>query len=76
MIEAQTEDAGGEYQEVADEDDDGPDLMRVRLEPEQARAFVGGPSGWWPAGRPTARTAGSRWIPPVTSAPAPNGLLN
>ena len=72
MIEAQTEDAGGEYLEVADDERrwPGPDAGQAgagsgaRL--RRARGAAGDPADGQPA-----RTAASHWIPPVTSAPAP-----
>jgi uncharacterized repeat protein (TIGR03847 family) len=76
MIEAQTEDAGGEYLEVADEEDDGPDLMRVRLVPEQAHAFVGRAERLVSGGRPICPYCGEPLDPAGHFCARANGLLN
>jgi uncharacterized repeat protein (TIGR03847 family) len=76
MIEAQTEDAGGEYLEVADDDDEGPDLMRVRLEPKQAHAFVGRAERLIASGRPTCPYCGEPLDPAGHFCARTNGLLN
>jgi uncharacterized repeat protein (TIGR03847 family) len=52
VIEAQPQDDSGDYVEAADDDDDGPDLMRVRIEREEARAFVRRAHELIAAGRP------------------------
>ena len=76
MIEAQTEDAGGEYLEVADADDEGPDLMRVRLAPEQAHAFVGRAERLVAGGRPTCPYCGEPLDPSGHFCARSTGLLN
>ena len=76
MIEAQTEDAGGEYQEIADDNDDGPDLMRVRLAPEQAHVFVGRAERLVTGGRPTCPYCGEPLDPAGHFCARANGLLN
>ena len=76
MIEAQTEDAGGEYLEAADDDDEGPDLMRVRLEPDQAHAFVGRAERLVASGRPTCPYCGEPLDPAGHFCARANGLLN
>ena len=76
MIEAQTEDAGGEYLEVGDDDDRGPDLMRVRLAPEQAHAFVGRAERLIAGGRPTCPYCGESLDPTGHFCARANGLLN
>jgi len=40
VIEAQMPTRDGEYVELPDQADDGPDLLRVRIGPADARAFV------------------------------------
>ena len=70
VIEAQ---APVENAEVAEETlledvEDGPDALRVLLEPAEARAFVERARSWSPPGGHRARCAGSRWTRPVTSA--------
>jgi uncharacterized repeat protein (TIGR03847 family) len=76
MIEAQTEDAGGEYLEAADDDAAGPDLIRVRLAPEQAHAFVGRAERLVSAGRPTCPYCGEPLDPAGHFCARANGLLN
>jgi uncharacterized repeat protein (TIGR03847 family) len=76
MIEAQTEDAGGEYLEVADDDDAGPDLMRVRLAPEQTHAFVGRAERLVAGGRPTCPYCGDPLDPAGHFCARSMGLLN
>jgi len=76
MVEAQTEDAGGEYLEVTDDDAEGPDLMRVRLAPDQARAFVGRAERLVSAGRPTCPYCGEPLDPAGHFCARANGMLN
>lgn len=52
VIEAQPEDASGEYVEAEDSDEDGPDLMRVRIGIGEAQAFVRRAQALVTAGRP------------------------
>jgi uncharacterized repeat protein (TIGR03847 family) len=52
VIEAQPPDESGDYIEAADDDEDGPDLMRVRIERDEARAFVRRAQELVAAGRP------------------------
>jgi uncharacterized repeat protein (TIGR03847 family) len=52
VIEAQPQDESGDYIETADEDDEGPDLMRVHIERDDARSFVAGAHRLMAAGRP------------------------
>lgn len=52
VIEAQPQDESGDYVEAADDDEDGPDLMRVRIARDEARAFVQRTRGLIAAGRP------------------------
>src|SRR4029079_1596345 len=52
VIEAQPQDETGDYVEAADDDEDGPDLMRVRIARDEARAFVQRTRGLIAAGRP------------------------
>lgn len=52
VIEAQPQDVSGEYVEADDDAEDGPDLMRVRIEAEDARAFVRRARSLVSAGRP------------------------
>lgn len=52
LFEAQTETEEGDYVEVDDDATEGPDLLRVRLPPEQARSFVRRAQAIVAAGRP------------------------
>jgi uncharacterized repeat protein (TIGR03847 family) len=52
VIEAQPQDESGGYVEADDQDEDGPDLMRVRIAPNHARAFVEHAQVLVAAGRP------------------------
>jgi uncharacterized repeat protein (TIGR03847 family) len=52
VIEAQPQDESGDYVEVADDDEEGPDVMRVRIERDAARAFVQRSHELIAAGRP------------------------
>lgn len=52
VVEAQPLDDDAEYVEVPDDDPEGPDLLRVRLSPDEARAFVSRSLDVVGAGRP------------------------
>jgi uncharacterized repeat protein (TIGR03847 family) len=52
VIEAQPQDESGEYIEADDDAEEGPDVMRVRIEPDDARAFVQRAKMLVAAGRP------------------------
>jgi uncharacterized repeat protein (TIGR03847 family) len=52
VIEAQPQDESGDYVEAADDDEEGPDLMRVRIERDEAHAFVQRAQELVAAGRP------------------------
>ncbi len=52
VVEAQPFDDGEDYHEADDDDPNGPDLMRVRLRPGPARAFVRQADALVAAGRP------------------------
>jgi len=58
VIEAQTPTEDGEYAELPDDADEGPDLLRVRLEPSQARSFVQRAEELLAAGRPACPFCG------------------
>lgn len=58
VIEAQTPTEDGEYVELPDDADDGPDLLRVHLEPSSARQFVRHASALVAAGRPACPRCG------------------
>jgi uncharacterized repeat protein (TIGR03847 family) len=76
VIEAQTPTEDGEYVELADDVDDGPDLLRVRLEPEQARSFVSRAEALLVAGRPPCPFCGQPLDPQGHFCPRSNGQLN
>ncbi|CAN5641836.1 DUF3090 domain-containing protein [soil metagenome] len=52
------EDEEGEVAEVADDDPDGPDLVRVHLVPTEAQSFVAGAVAVIQAGRPPCPNCG------------------
>jgi uncharacterized repeat protein (TIGR03847 family) len=58
VIEAQPMTDDGDYVEAADDDDEGPDLVRVRIERGQAREFVRRAAALVAAGRPTCPFCG------------------
>jgi uncharacterized repeat protein (TIGR03847 family) len=58
VIEAQPQNEDGDYIETADEDESGPDLIRVRIEPPRAREFVRRAEALVAAGRPTCPFCG------------------
>jgi uncharacterized repeat protein (TIGR03847 family) len=58
VIEAQRPTEDGDYVEVADDDEDGPDLLRVRLAAGAARMFVRSAQALVDAGRPACPFCG------------------
>ncbi len=58
VIEAQPMTEDGDYVETSDDDADGPDLVRVRIERGQAREFVRRAEALVAAGRPTCPFCG------------------
>jgi uncharacterized repeat protein (TIGR03847 family) len=76
VIEAQPEDEGGEYVEAPDESDDGPDLMRVRIEPSQAHEFVRRAERLIAAGRPPCPFCGQPLEPTGHFCLQTNAQLN
>jgi uncharacterized repeat protein (TIGR03847 family) len=58
VIEAQPMNEEGDYIETSDDDADGPDLVRVRIAPPQAREFVRRAAALVAAGRPTCPFCG------------------
>lgn len=76
VIEAQTPTEDGEYVEVPDDVDDGPDLLRVRLEPEQARSFVDRAEALLVGGRPACPFCGQPLDPQGHFCARSNGQLN
>jgi len=58
VIEAQTPTEEGDYVELPDDADEGPDLLRVRLDPVDARGFVRRAEALLGAGRPACPFCG------------------
>jgi uncharacterized repeat protein (TIGR03847 family) len=58
VIEAQTPTDDGEYAELPDDAEDGPDLLRVRIDPAAARAFVRRAEALLVSGRPACPFCG------------------
>jgi uncharacterized repeat protein (TIGR03847 family) len=63
VIEAQPLNEDGEYIEAADDDETGPDLVRVRIEPPRAREFVRRAATLVAAGRPSCPFCGEVLAP-------------
>jgi uncharacterized repeat protein (TIGR03847 family) len=76
VIEAQTPTEDGEYAELPDDADEGPDLLRVRLEPAAARAFVQRAAALLVEGRPACPYCGQPLDPTGHFCPRGNGQLH
>ena len=76
VIEAQTPTEDGEYVELPDDVDEGPDLLRVRLEPGEARSFVSRAEALLGAGRPPCPFCGQPLDPHGHFCTRSNGRLN
>lgn len=76
VIEAQTPSEDGEYVELPDEADEGPDLLRVRLDPGQARSFVRRAEAIVAGGRPACPFCGEPLDPQGHFCPRGNGQMN
>lgn len=76
VIEAQTPTEDGDYLELPDEAEDGPDLLRVRIDTAQARAFVRHAEALVAAGRPACPFCGQPLEPGGHFCPRGNGHLN
>jgi uncharacterized repeat protein (TIGR03847 family) len=76
VIEAQTPTEDGEYVELPDDADDGPDLLRVRIDPATARGFVRHAEALIAAGRPACPFCGQPLDPQGHFCPRNNGHLN
>lgn len=76
VIEAQTPTEDGEYAEVPDDAPDGPDLLRVRIPPDEARRFVARAGALLEAGRPPCPFCGQPLDPQGHFCPRSNGHLN
>ena len=76
VIEAQTPTEDGDYIELPDEADDGPDLLRVRIDPAQARGFVRRAEALVASGRPACPFCGQPLDPQGHFCSRGNGQLN
>jgi uncharacterized repeat protein (TIGR03847 family) len=76
VIEAQTPTEDGEYAELPDDADDGPDLLRVRLDAPHARSFARRAAALVAAGRPACPFCGEPLDPQGHFCPRGNGQLN
>jgi uncharacterized repeat protein (TIGR03847 family) len=76
VIEAQPQSEDSDYQEVADDAEDGPDLLRVRIPPGRARDFVRRAAGLVAAGRPTCPFCGEPLEPTGHFCARTNAHLN
>ena len=73
---AETETDAEESEDVPDDDESGPDLVRVRLSPPDARRFVGRAVGVLAGGRPPCPLCGLPLDPQGHLCPRRNGYVN
>ena len=76
VIEAQTPTEDGDYVELPDDAEEGPDLLRVRITPKHARGFVRRAEALVSAGRPACPFCGQPLDPQGHFCPRSNGQLN
>lgn len=76
VIEAQTPTEDGEYVELPDDADEGPDLLRVRIDAPTARAFVQRAEALVVSGRPACPFCGQPLDPQGHFCSRGNGQLN
>ena len=76
VIEAQTPTEDGEYAELPDDADDGPDLLRVRIDAPTARAFVRRAEALVASGRPACPFCGQPLDPQGHFCARDGGRLN
>ncbi|MGH2428964.1 MAG: DUF3090 domain-containing protein [Candidatus Limnocylindria bacterium] len=76
VIEAQTPTEDGDYAELPDDETEGPDLLRVRIPPADARHFVRRAEAVLAAGRPPCPFCGQPLEPQGHFCPRSNGHLN
>jgi uncharacterized repeat protein (TIGR03847 family) len=76
VIEAQTPTDDGDYLELPDDAEDGPDLLRVRIDAASARGFVRHAEELLGAGRPACPFCGQPLDPQGHFCPRGNGQLN
>ena len=75
-IEARPIDEAGRYEESADDDPNGPDLVRVRLSPDQGVEFIRLANALVAAGRPACPFCGQPIDPTGHFCPASSAHLN
>ena len=76
VIEAQTPTEDGDYAELPDDAEDGPDLLRIRITAEDARGFVRRAEALLGAGRPACPFCGEPLDPQGHFCVRGNGALN
>lgn len=76
VIEARDSSEEGEYPDVEDDEADGPDLLRVRISPDEAHGFVRRSAALMSAGRPACPFCGQPLNPEGHFCPRSNGQLN
>ena len=76
VIEAQTPTENGDYAELPDDAEEGPDLLRVRIDAPTARAFVRRAEALIASGRPACPFCGQPLDPRGHFCPQGNGQLN
>lgn len=76
VIEAQTPTDDGDYLELPDDAREGPDLLRVRIPPGEARGFVRRAEALVSAGRPACPFCGQPLEPSGHFCARGNGQLN
>ncbi len=76
MIEAQTPTEDGEYVELPDDAEQGPDLLRIRINAPEARAFVRRAHALVGSGRPACPFCGQPLDSQGHFCPRGNGQLN
>jgi uncharacterized repeat protein (TIGR03847 family) len=76
VIEAQTPTSDGEYVELPDDAEEGPDLLRVRIDASTARAFVRRAEALLVAGRPACPFCGQPLDPQGHFCARGGGQLN
>lgn len=76
VVEARDDTEDGEYAEIEDDAEAGPDLIRVRLSPEEAHAFVRSAEALVAAGRPACPFCGQPLNPEGHFCPRASGALN
>lgn len=76
VIEAQTPTEDGDYAELPDDADEGPDLLRIRITAEDARGFVRRAEALLGSGRPVCPFCGEPLDPQGHFCTRGSGALN